>query len=708
MPSSPRRSQARRRRPSRLGCRRAPPRRRRARDPQPGARVDAHRRGPARSSQIATPRAKRLLSVRIDGRPLADVARDCGVPLERRTLYLEEAEQERLTELLGAQRGRARRPDRPAMRAFCSCTSPSERVRARTIPRCGSRAADYLVRARDRARARDARALGMSTSELADAADLIAGLPAFALPAGRRARARRRELRAGRATRSAPSIVREGDEADAFYVLVSGTARVVKRAPHGEEVALNVLHRGDSFGEAGLLDETTRTATVRASSPVAGAAARSRASSRARPASHPEVRAGVRGARARPRRSGTSSALHSAFARAAGRGARAARRRARARSRSPAGELVVREGDPPGPMYVVEEGRLRAFRSSDGGAATTSTTCAAATSSASARCFRGEPRTASVEALDGLPAARACPPELFQRLLAEHPEFRGAARGAGRASTTTAALARVPLDFADEILPGRGRGAASRSAPDQVERAGRAQARGRVELEAERPRAGAAPRSPLPARLPARRDGLRRGVPRRWSAATSAGPSRISHIRELVHTSTDGTSLRGITRGAEELGLEARSVRASKSRLDRAAAAGDRALGGQPLGRPLRGRRATTSASPIPARGLRRLRARRVPREVDAATRRVLEHDAGASSSCRRRSRASAGSSRSSARTCGTLVDRGRCSRSSPPGSSSCSRSSRRSSSTTCCRTTTTSACSDVVIGGDRRACCSR
>ena len=35
-----------------------------------------------------------------------------------------------------------------------------------------------------------------------------------------------------------------------------------------------------------------------------------------------------------------------------------------------------------------------------------------------------------------------------------------------------------------------------------------------------------------------------------------------------MRTSTDGTTLAGITRGAEELGLHARSVRASKSRLD--------------------------------------------------------------------------------------------------------------------------------------------
>ncbi len=45
------------------------------------------------------------LAVRLDGRPLADVARDCGAALERRTLYVEEAEQERLTELLGARPG---------------------------------------------------------------------------------------------------------------------------------------------------------------------------------------------------------------------------------------------------------------------------------------------------------------------------------------------------------------------------------------------------------------------------------------------------------------------------------------------------------------------------------------------------------------------------------------------------------------------------
>jgi hypothetical protein len=45
------------------------------------------------------------LCVRVDGRSLAEVAADCGVPVERRELYLDEAEHERLTGLLGANAG---------------------------------------------------------------------------------------------------------------------------------------------------------------------------------------------------------------------------------------------------------------------------------------------------------------------------------------------------------------------------------------------------------------------------------------------------------------------------------------------------------------------------------------------------------------------------------------------------------------------------
>jgi CRP-like cAMP-binding protein len=63
-------------------------------------------------------------------------------------------------------------------------------------------------------------------------------------------------------------IVREGDEADACYILVNGRARVVKEIKDGQEIALAVLRPGDQFGEQALIGGGRRNATVRCSTAV--------------------------------------------------------------------------------------------------------------------------------------------------------------------------------------------------------------------------------------------------------------------------------------------------------------------------------------------------------------------------------------------------------------------------------------------------------
>ena len=178
-------------------------------------------------------------------------------------------------------------------------------------------------------------------------------------------------------------------------------------------------------------------------------------------------------------------------------------------------------------------------------------------------------------------------------------------------------LARVPLDFADEILPAEARVAASRrrrrgrAAPEPTQRRG---ARATAPRRAPRPRR----RFPHVFQL----DEMDCGaaclamVCRYYGRAVS-----LSHIREIAHTTTRGTTLNGITRAAEELGLHARSIRASKSRLDELPLPavvhwqGDHWV-------VLYRVEADHVRSPTPRRGLRRLHARRVPRELDAATRR--------------------------------------------------------------------------------------
>ena len=56
-------------------------------------------------------------------------------------------------------------------------------------------------------------------------------------------------------------IVREGDEADYFYVIKEGSAQVSKQID-GHESVVAYLVRGDTFGEDALLTKSVRNATV--------------------------------------------------------------------------------------------------------------------------------------------------------------------------------------------------------------------------------------------------------------------------------------------------------------------------------------------------------------------------------------------------------------------------------------------------------------
>jgi CRP-like cAMP-binding protein/Zn-dependent protease len=65
--------------------------------------------------------------------------------------------------------------------------------------------------------------------------------------------------------RDGQTVFRQGDLADAFYVVGSGTVRIEDEDPdQGDTRILTTLHRGDAFGELGLLGAAPRAATARA------------------------------------------------------------------------------------------------------------------------------------------------------------------------------------------------------------------------------------------------------------------------------------------------------------------------------------------------------------------------------------------------------------------------------------------------------------
>jgi len=59
-------------------------------------------------------------------------------------------------------------------------------------------------------------------------------------------------------------VIRQGDEPDRFYIVADGEVDVVQHRVEGTDVLVATLHRGEVFGEIGILEEARRTADVRA------------------------------------------------------------------------------------------------------------------------------------------------------------------------------------------------------------------------------------------------------------------------------------------------------------------------------------------------------------------------------------------------------------------------------------------------------------
>jgi MFS family permease len=104
--------------------------------------------------------------------------------------------------------------------------------------------------------------------ELAAVARRVAGLPLFAgIPpfrvASTLARGTTVEVRAG------DPIIRQGEPADRFYVILDGTVEVSRSEASGEPARrIRSLGPDDAFGELGLLTGAARSATVTAETPV--------------------------------------------------------------------------------------------------------------------------------------------------------------------------------------------------------------------------------------------------------------------------------------------------------------------------------------------------------------------------------------------------------------------------------------------------------
>src|SRR6476469_5371224 len=354
-------------------------------------------------------------------------------------------------------------------------------------------------------------------------------------------------------------IVKQGDPANSFYVLTSGRARALKIKPDGEEIPLGVLKPGDSFGEAALAEGGIRNAIVRCSTAV-NVLRIDRDDFLQLVRRVPDLKQYIES-------TGRNRALQSFLYQFSNFGRLPAPvLRGMIDKLTPVtfekGNLIIREGDNAGPLYVIEKGRARAFAGLNGRERNLAF-YREGDFFGELSILNDSPRAASVEAftdcqwlsleLKSVRDLRRRFPE-FDKLLSDRLALY-------QAKTE----ARIPLDFTTELLP----------AETQVQN--------KVELERQPSSAPEDKGEPF-----ADDKGLFRKRGKRIRkiehitqidemdcGAASLGmicrhfgrKVSLARIRQLCHTATDGTSLKALCRAAVELGLAARALKVSLRNL---------------------------------------------------------------------------------------------------------------------------------------------
>ncbi|RMG40708.1 MAG: ATP-binding cassette domain-containing protein [Candidatus Dadabacteria bacterium] len=341
-------------------------------------------------------------------------------------------------------------------------------------------------------------------------------------------------------------IVREGSKNTAIFLIKSGRARAVTLNAEGEEVSLGILREGDLFGEMSLLYNRPSIATVR-SSAESEVLYLEEESFKALLSEFPSIREHlIKAARRRTLRNFLKT--FSGLAALSDNTLDLLLNELDEISIE-AGTVLIRENDPPGPMYIVRTGRLKVYRESES-AAHPLAYIRQGDYFGELSLFRRINRSASVVADTHCELLRLSETSFNKLMTAQH-DFKTAIEKRAELSLKTRAE-RIPLDFI-----------CAENDPSPTE------PKGPVDDQAIQPQHTATLLKPTSFPVVYQIDDMDCGaaclamILRAYGYKTS-----LIKVREAIGLRQNGASISGICRGASLLGFNAEGIKLSKHRLD--------------------------------------------------------------------------------------------------------------------------------------------
>jgi cytochrome P450/CRP-like cAMP-binding protein len=212
-------------------------------------------------------------------------------------------------------------------------------------------------------------------------------------------------------------VIRKGDEADGFYVLLEGRVEVSRASSEGARTALiAILGPGDYFGEIGLLTNARRNATVRVLRDAPAAVLKLGAEAFRRVVAESDM---VSSEIARVARKRAVPEVLGPLVEGLSETNLQSRLPEFSRQTFAAGEAIMREGDPPDRFYVLVRGRVSVSQRDETGIGQTVATLGAGSYFGETGLIHDTSRNATVTVADTEAITYSCDKGAFDRLVRE-------------------------------------------------------------------------------------------------------------------------------------------------------------------------------------------------------------------------------------------------------------------------------------------------